>query len=42
MARRRKHSPLTKARIVLEIISGAKSIVPASREYQIADSLLYK
>ena len=42
MARQRKYSPETKGRIVLELISGAKSISQASREYKIKDSLLYK
>ena len=42
MARQRKYSPETKVRIVLEIISGSKSVVQASREYKIKDSLLYK
>ncbi len=42
MPTRRNHSPETKARIVLEIISGQKSIAEASREYQIKDSLLYR
>ena len=42
MARQRKYSAETKVRIVLEIISGSKSIAQASREYKIKDSLLYK
>ncbi len=42
MARQRKYSPETKVRIVLEIISGSKSISQASREYKIKDSLIYK
>ena len=42
MAKRRKFTPETKARIVFEIISGAKSIAQASREHQIKDSLLYR
>jgi len=42
MARQRKYSPESKVRIVLEIISGAKSVAQASREYKIKDSLLYK
>lgn len=42
MPKRRSHSPETKARIVLEIISGAKSTAEASRDYQIKDSLLYR
>ena len=35
MARQRKYSAETKVRIVLEIISGSKSIAQASREYKI-------
>ena len=42
MPKRRHHSPETKARVVLEVISGAKSIAEASREYQIKDSLVYR
>ena len=42
MPKRRNHSSETKARIVLEIISGSKSVREASRDYQIKDSLLYR
>ncbi len=42
MGKRRKHSPETKVRIVLEILRGEKSLAQASREYQIKDSLLYR
>lgn len=42
MPRRRNFAPETKARIVLEIIGGQRSIPEASREYQVKDSLLYR
>ena len=42
MGKRRNFSSDTKTRIVLEIISGAKSLREASREYQIKDSVLYR
>lgn len=42
MAKYRKHSPETKARIVLEILRGEKSVAQASREYRIKDSLRYR
>ncbi len=42
MGKQRKHSPETKVRIVLEILSGEKSVTQASREYGIKDSLLYR
>ena len=42
MSKRRYHDPDTKARIVLEVISGAMSMREASRVYQIKESLLYR
>ena len=42
MPTRRNFSAETKARIVLEIIGGQKSIAEASREYQIKDSVLHR
>ena len=42
MSKRRNFTGETKTRIVLEIISDAKSVAAASREYQIKDSLLYR
>ena len=38
--RRRKFSPEFKARVVLELISGEKGLMEASREYEIKDSVL--
>src|SRR3990170_8619551 len=38
--RRRKFSSEFKARVVLELISGEKGLLQASREYEIKDSLL--
>ena len=40
MTRRRTYTPEYKARIVLEILTGQKSITQASREYGIKDSVL--
>ncbi len=40
MIKRRKYKPEYKARIILEIIAGQKSIAQASREYKIKDSVL--
>lgn len=42
MARYRKHSSEFKAQVVLEMLSGEKSIAQISREYKIKDSLLYR
>lgn len=42
MARYRKHSPEFKAQVVLEMLSGEKSVAQISREYKIKDSLLYR
>jgi transposase len=38
--KRRKFSPEFKARVVLELISGEKGLMQASREYEIKDSVL--
>jgi len=38
--KRRKFSPEFKARVVLELISGEKGLMQASREYEIKDSKL--
>ena len=40
MAKRRIFSPEFKARVVLEMISGQKGLMEASREYGIKDSVL--
>jgi len=40
MTKRRKFSPEFKARVVLELISGDKGLMQASREYEIKDSVL--
>ncbi len=40
MKERRTYSPEFKARVVLELISGKKGLMEASREYQIKDSVL--
>ena len=40
MVERRKFSPEFKARVVLELISGKKGLMEASREYKIKDSVL--
>lgn len=40
MKERRRYSPEFKARVVLELISGKKGLMEASREYGIKDSLL--
>ena len=40
MTRRRTYTPEYKARIVLEILTGQKSIAQASREYGIKDTVL--
>lgn len=40
MTKRRKFTPEFKARVVLELISGEKGLMQASREYEIKDSLL--
>jgi len=39
---RRKFTPQFKAKVVLELLSGAKTPAQISREYRIRDSLLYK
>jgi transposase len=40
MTKRRKFSPEFKARVVLELITGEKGLMQASREYEIKDSVL--
>lgn len=40
MAERRKFDPEFKARVVLELISGQKGLMAASREYGIKDTVL--
>lgn len=40
MTKRRKFSAEFKARVVLELISGEKGLMQASREYEIKDSVL--
>ena len=40
MAKRRSFSGAFKAKVVLELISGKKSLAEASREYSIKDSVL--
>ena len=40
MAKARKFSSEFKAKVVLEILSGKKSLAQASREYQIKDTVL--
>jgi len=42
MAKRRHFSSQKKFQIVLEILTGAKSLAQCSREYQVKDSLLYR
>jgi transposase-like protein len=40
MTERRKYDPEFKARVVLELISGQKGLMQASREYGIKDTVL--
>jgi transposase-like protein len=40
MKKRRTYSPEFKVRVVLEIISGEKGLMEASREYEIKDTVL--
>jgi transposase-like protein len=40
MVERRKYSPEFKARVVLELLTGQKGLMQASREYGIKDTLL--
>jgi transposase len=40
MTERRKYSAEFKAKVVLELISGKKGLMEASREYEIKDSVL--
>ena len=42
MGTARKFSPEFKAQVVLEIVSGRKSLAKASREYQIKDTVLHR
>ena len=42
MGKARKFSPEFKAQVMLEIVSGKKSLAAASREYQIKDTLLQR
>ena len=42
MDKRRKFTPQFKAKVVLELLSGAKSPAQACREYGLRDSLVYK
>ena len=42
MGKGRRHTAEFKAQVVLEILSGAKSLAQASREYQVKESLLYR
>lgn len=42
MVKYRKHSPEFKAQVVLEMLSGEKSVAQISREYRLKDSLLYR
>lgn len=40
MGKARKFSPEFKAQVVLEIVSGRKSLAQASRDYQVKDTVL--
>lgn len=40
MVERRKYSPEFKARVVLELLTGQKGLMQASREYRIKDTVL--
>lgn len=42
MAKYRKHTAEFKAQVVLEMLSGEKSVAQISRDYRIKDSLLYR
>jgi transposase-like protein len=42
MTKYRKHTAEFKAQIVLEMLSGEKSVAQISREHRIKDSLLYR
>ncbi len=42
MDKRRKFTPQFKAKVVLELLSGAKTPAQACREYGLRDSLVYK
>jgi transposase-like protein len=40
MGKRREFTPEFKVRVVLELLTGAKSLMQASREYEIKDSVI--
>lgn len=42
MKNRREHTAEFKTQVVLEMLSGEKSVAQMSREYQLKDSLLYR
>lgn len=42
MKQRREHTAEFKTQVVLEMLSGEKSIAQLSRDYQLKDSLLYR
>ena len=42
MGKPRKFSPEFKAQVMLEIVSGKKSLAQASRDYQIKDTVLHR
>ena len=42
MGKARKFSPEFKAQVMLEIVSGKKSLAEVSREYQIKDTVLHR
>ena len=42
MGRNRKYTAEFKSQVVLEILSGEKSVLQVSREHKIKDSLLYR
>ncbi len=42
VGKRRKYPPDFKARVVMEIVTGEKTTMEASREYRIKDSVLYR
>ncbi len=42
MKQRREHTAEFKTQVVLEMLSGAKSVAQISRDYQLKDSLLYR
>lgn len=42
MKQRREHTAEFKTQVVLEMLSGEKSVAQISRDYQLKDSLLYR